>query len=495
MSALHALKHWILRWFSASAALNRPTRETAADLLPAPTAPDALPDISGGQPNLIPFKSTLAPLRIDFEMWLNSNPTADTPEQLVLYWDDKEVASKTWTAPVAASELFIMAPLDVLKDGSHTLHYKVTTYNGNQAGSQPLRLTIDTLPPALVDGGPLKLPDELITGSLTDRYLKENGDRLVAQVPVYGGMSVGDTLIWYWSRTQVGTEQVGSKTLAASDVGKTVEVVIPGTFIRNSRDGIRYAYYTVQDYAQTPVQHARAVGLDVAATPIPRNPPPPTIKEASGSTLLPGNALNGVTLVVPVQATVEPDDKIEVFWGEPDTPGAYRTSTPVPAGSRDYPIPRDNIPPQLGKRMPVTYTVTTWESEAFPSRVLQLQVQLPTGLPIVQCDKVAAGRLSLAALQGADAKFTLPRWQFMATSQFVTLAIEGLDTGGSKKTIAVVTAMPVPSAGQPIAVGSVSRTALAVLRLNQQIDVKVQVSFDNKLTWVSFPLLKPTLVA
>ncbi|WP_147406535.1 hypothetical protein [Pseudomonas reidholzensis] len=484
-----------MRWFSASAAPNRPTGEPAAYLLPAPTAPDALADIAGGEPNLIPFKSTLAPLRIDFAMWLNSAPTTDTPEQLVLYWDDKEVASKTWTAPVAATDLFIMAPLDALKEGLHTLHYRVTTYNGNQAGSQPLALTIDTTPPALVDEGPLQFPAEVITGGVTDRYLKANGDRLLAQVPAYGGMRLGDTLTWYWSRTSVGIEKVGSMTLAASDIGKPVELAIPGTFIRTSRDGIRYAYYTVQDRAQTPVQRALAVALDVAATPIPRNLPPPTIKEASGSTLLPGNALNGVTLVVPAQATVEPDETIEVFWGEPGTPGAYTTSTPVAAGSREYPVPRDNIPPQLGKRMPVTYTVTTWESEALPSRVLQLQVQLPAGLPIVQCDKVAGGRLSLAALQGADAKFTLPSWQFMATSQFVTLVIAGLDTGGNKKTIAVVTEMPVPSAGQPIAVGSVSRTALSALRLNQQIDVKVQVSFDNKLTWVSFPLLKPTLVA
>ncbi|WP_258198052.1 hypothetical protein [Pseudomonas capeferrum] len=304
-----------------------------------------LADIEGGETNLLPFSATQQPLRVEFELWDSSFPSPEEPERLTLYWDDLEIDSKTWTAPISENELFILLPeTHLLVEGTHTLRYRVLLHNGNTAESMPLTITVDRTPPALPDDSSLIFENEVITGGVTDAYLQAQDDKLPATVPAYQGIRAGDVLTWYWTTTPGGMDQVDSWTLTLADTVESLKISFPGEFIRASGDGIRYARYTVQDRAGTAAQRSLPMPLQSNATPIPPNFPAPYLKETgstgSSSTLDPSGALNGATLVIKAEATFEPGDTVEIFWAEPGEHGAYSTTLPVSSGSREYAIPK-----------------------------------------------------------------------------------------------------------------------------------------------------------
>jgi hypothetical protein len=55
------------------------------DLVP-PMIPGMLPDIAGGEKNLLPAGVWTKDLRVEFAPWQNSNPSPGNPEFLELYW-------------------------------------------------------------------------------------------------------------------------------------------------------------------------------------------------------------------------------------------------------------------------------------------------------------------------------------------------------------------------------------------------------------------------
>ncbi|NKZ98896.1 hypothetical protein GTA26_27125 [Rhodococcus hoagii] len=322
-----------------------------------PVVPDLLPNEPNSLPNLLPFKAVFLPLRVEFAQWGNSDPTEEDPETLTLYWDGREVRTLTWTAPVPPDELFIEVPVGFLSEGQHWLHYQIKLFNGMRTDSEALEINIDKTPPLLADDDALMFPSEVIDNGVTDRYLKQHGE-LTAQVPLYLGADVGDTVSWYWSDSPVGKQLVDRLTLTKGDVDKPLDIKIPADFIIQLGDGLRYARYEVQDRAGTALQRSLAVALHAAVTLPPRQLPPPFVRQARGSDyfseLLPADAETGATLAIPDSAVLEPDDQVTVFWGEPGSPGAYQADTPIDPGSREYAIPAKYVAMNLNSRIPCT---------------------------------------------------------------------------------------------------------------------------------------------
>ncbi|MNF94394.1 hypothetical protein D3C84_771040 [compost metagenome] len=83
----------------------------------------------------------------------------------------------------------------------------------------------------------------------------------------------------------------------------------------------------------------------------------------------------------------------------------------------------------------------------------------------------------------------------MGTEQFLTITVIGIGADNKALTIPVLTESPVPEVAQQINVGRISKTDLQRFQLNYQLEVRVRVSFDGKLTWQTFGTLMPLLVA
>lgn len=488
---------WITR---LRAFFSRLFHQAAPSNLLAPAEIEALlDDIEGGETNLLRFSATQKPLKVTFKRWQNSDPSEDTPETLTLYWNSQEVDSKSWTAPVPEGDLFILVPERFMQsDGEHTLDYSVELYNGNVSRSEPLAIHIDRTPPVLADDSSLLFDDAVIEGGVTDAYLQDNGDTLPATVPAYDAIRPGDILAWYWSKAPNGQDLVASWTLTLQDTTQPLRVKFPGEFIRNLGDGVRYAFYTVQDRAGTPVQRSLPMPLQSNATPLPTKFSAPYLKETgstgSSSTLDPARAANGGTLVIKAGNSFEPEDKVMAYWAHPGEHGAYSTPVTVTAGAIECPIPKANVAARMASELQLYYEVTR-RGKDHRSDPHSLKVEAPRNLPYPQCDKVGGlggNQLNLTTM--GTATFTLDGWSLRDTSQFVRLYISGKRNDGGKDPVVVTEAIAVPSATGTMQVGTITAGPLEVFVVPSGIEIEAFFSVDNQLSWIPFPHVPLQLV-
>ncbi|WP_449431745.1 hypothetical protein [Pseudomonas putida] len=483
----------------------QPSAATAAPpALPAPVVLGLLPDFPDGQLNLLPTTATRLPLRVEFQMWHNSFPEPDAPETLTLYWNGKEVETKQWTAPVPPEELYINVPVAMLNDGLHALTYKVVVSSGNEETSVPMAVTIDKVPPILPGDSALVFPAEVTQTGLTDKYLKANDDQLLGTLAPYDGAQPGDVLVFHWSTTPGGREEIGRKTLVKADLEQTLSVPFPGSAIRSAGDGLRFAYYRVLDRPQNAEQVATPKNLMVSATPKPRQLAAPTLKEANGgsanSTLQPLDATAGATLVISASVVIEPDEIATVYWDNPGLPGAYSTREPIQPGTREYRIPADKVAQRSGYTFPLYYELTGPDGIA-PSSMHTLKVLEVANLPTPNCDKITGKQLSISHVGADGAIISIiptvpgPAWPFIATTQFTKMALYGLNASSGENLRREFATQAVTSSDGAVIIGKISQEDLRYYAVNHDLDIEVFVSFDNQQTWQAFRLLTPLLVA
>ncbi|MBH8610047.1 hypothetical protein [Pseudomonas mohnii] len=472
------------------------------------TQPEPLPNIPGGETNLLQrtaWADPLNPLRLKFKPWYDVPPTIPGTEQIDVFLGNNEgniIATRTWNLPMSPDDHFIEITADKLPQGEHQISFIMTNFLDVAARSFPYTVTIDKQEPMLNASSRLTFPAALLPpNKLTARYLEQNNDEVKAGLPAYTTPRPGDRITWYWGATAGNLEQGGTVVLDEKSFSAPIILTIPGQLIRDRRDGFRYVWYQVEDRAENASLRSDPVELDVAATPIPRTLPPIKVAGATGSaasgTLNPSNAINGATVVIPADAVIYDGESVFVQWGEPGNPGAYRTGTPITPGSGEYRIPVEKVSYHIAKSLLVRYEVVEpGVVDPHNSQAYTLRVEMFGGPPTIQCDRISGGRLSLASIPaGGFANFTLDRWTWMATDQFITVSVVGVDTSNQSLTIPVLTGSPVPEVAQRISVGRISKTDLQRYKLNLGIEIRCSVSFDGKQSYQSFPRLTPTLVA
>lgn len=471
------------------------------------TRPEPLPNKPGGETNLLhrtAWADPTNPLRLEFKAWYEFPPPPGT-ERVDVFLGDNEsniIASRTWTVPMSPDDYYVEIPADKLPQGELRISFIMTNFLGVPARSFPYTVTVDKQEPVLNASSQLTFPPEVSRpNKLTARYLEQNGDEVMAGLPAYTTPRPWDRITWYWGSTPGSLEQGGVIELDDQNYSAPVTITVPGDLIRSRGDGFRYVWYQVQDRAANASLRSDPVELDVAATPIPRVLPHVKIKEVSGTapsgSLNPLDAINGVTVTISPDAVIYDGEDTFVQFGAKGEPGSYRTNTPINPDSRDYHIPSEKVRYHIGRTLVVGYEVIEpGVDDPHPSNPFNLQVERLTGTPVVQCDKVTGGRLSLASLPANGyANFTLQRWSHMGTEQFLTITVTGIGADNKALTIPVLTESPVPEVAQQINVGRISKANLQLFKLNYQLEVRVRVSFDGKLTWQTFGTLMPLLVA
>ena len=472
------------------------------------TEPEPLGDVSGGEPNLLhrsAWSDPANPLKVMLEPWYEEDPPGGPyTERVDVFLDDDEsniIGFREWDLPMGPDDYYVPISADRLPSGTHALSFIMTNFLGTPARSHPFTVTVDKTPPILATISKLDFPREVLPpNKLTARYLEQNNDELKANLPGYTDPRPWDRITWYWGRSPGNQDQGGVIELDDQNYANPIVVTISADLIRDRGDGLRYVWYQVEDRAGNPSRPSESVELDVAATPIPRTLPPVRVKEAqggaSGGSLDPFAAFNGVTVIIPPDAVIHDGEGVFVQWAEEGSVGAYRTDTPNPADSRDYKIPKDKIAQHLGKTIPVYYEVFEPDIvEPHKSNNYSLQVKELTGLPTIQCDKVSGGQLSLGRIaEGGHASFTLGSWTFMAVDQFLRVEVRGVNNSGQELIIPVLNDEPVPGGAPPIPAGRISKTDLRRFGIPSPLQVRVSVSFDGKQTWKAFPMLRPQLV-
>ncbi|MBV6823776.1 hypothetical protein [Pseudomonas sp. PD9R] len=305
-------------------------------LLPKPFNDDILDDINGGQTGLLPSSALGKELKIEFDMWPISNPSPEELEKVVLHWDGAStpIGSKSWTAPVPASDLFIMVPIRYLDDGEHTVQYTVTIYTGQTVESEVLTLTIDSKAPVLnLVGNKLIFPAEVIEAGVTTHYLETHDDQVETTVPTYATQSPGDVIIGKWEDPLDGaSQQINSEPLTSANYTQPVVLTLTGDLIRNMGEGLRHVTYVVMDRAGNPSGESTRQPVEAALKPLPSPVPLP-------APTVPLADIDGVIdrrdAIYPVQVRIHkldnslPEDRVIVTVGTTELEPHYLGSQPA----------------------------------------------------------------------------------------------------------------------------------------------------------------------
>jgi hypothetical protein len=477
--------------------------------LPAPRVLGIVPPFPGGEENLLPKDGWLVPLRVEFDWWDDPAPLPNFADVVQLIWNDDEdnpVAEKRYDGsnyPHPPSDLWLEVPASRLREGIHTLYYRLLPWNESTAQrSQPVTITIDTRPPSLADSSKLLFPPAILPpGKITARYLSDpgNNDRVVATLPDYAEKKVGDTIKWYWEELPEGLDEVATWTLGVDDIAKPLELVFQGEVLRDRKNGRRYATYRVFDRAgnESVLSSRETVDVDIQPPPLRKHP---TVKEAQngvGTGVLDPQyyGVSGVTVVVPLQDDSSPGDKLEVYWKGYGDLGSYHASSPDPSNALQFHIPAKAIPANIGDNriVEIWYTVAYSDNEPEKSDPLKLTVKpiAEAKFRLIDCPLAARGtplKLKMSAVPAAGTALTLAAWVYQANTQLINIWL----TDANNRREDIRTAWPVTIGTNR---ATLSKTFLTGVPINSTFSVHVSVSFDGGDTYLSFPRQEIQLLA
>jgi len=462
----------------------------------APHVTNALDDIPGGEPNLLPREALQADLKVTFPLWDGSSTDPGKTDTVLLMWDGREVMRKAFQTPIDVGDLFAHIPMAELTEGSHELFYKVIFSSGNENSSDPpIIITIDKTPPVLAGSkDPLEFPFDLIDNKVTARYLQDHANKLPATVPAYDQPKPGDTVFLYWETSPVGSSLASEKVLTEADMSLDLE--FDGDLIVNRGDGTRYATYEVQDRAGNLSVLSRAVTLTVDAQPKPLLVPSVEKsvpdREAYGE-LDPLLVTGGAVVVVPEDIDLQPTDVVTVYWSGFVPSASHETSTPIETGGFRYAIPPSAIPGNIGtgRQVEVYYTVTRAggkvdRSESYLLRIKEIHIDRFSKLYCEQATGTNPATLKLSAVpNGAD--FSITPWLYIKAGQKMHMWAEGVDKNTGRDLYLDIFERPVTPGEEGSGVSAVLlRSFLEQHRVNEQFWVDIEVSFDEGDSYLDF---------
>ncbi|MFB4393050.1 MULTISPECIES: hypothetical protein [unclassified Pseudomonas] len=468
-------------------------RPLATADLPEPGVPQALPDIPGGEPNLMPVSALNQPVRLTFTLWNISDPAPDAPESVIFYCNGIEVVRKRWEAPLAEDERYVEVRPEVFAEGTLTFDYQGLVYNGTELHSSPLTVTVDKTPPVLGGDrgrGQLLFP-ELGDDTLTEDFLARHQDLLVAEVPDYLHPAPGDTIVYFWDRGLFDDDWAGEWVLTQEDIGRPLRFSYSGDLIRERGDGVRYAQYEVHDRAGNRSAVASPKDLQVAAQPAPRVLPAIEIPLVDGSgqaSELPLMQLQSdLGLVIPQAAVIRPGEQFELVWADEDAFGHWLE--PGQEGKRDYSLPLAKIVSMAGKVVPLYYQVyVEGAAQVSVRREIRVVAVPQNNMPSSQLNSKNGGTLVVSELT-ADLLVTLGTWRHIGLEQRVSIWVEGV---GPTPRHSVLDSYKLTATDVQRGIGSSGSVKLPLsyvrqLSIGSQMVVSAMLSYDDGETWPRSP--------
>ncbi|AXP04718.1 hypothetical protein DZG01_17775 [Pseudomonas fluorescens] len=325
-------------------------------------------------------------------------------------------------------------------------------------------------------------------------------DGLPLRVEAYPGMSDGDELLCHATSSTAGVAPIVLRArVDASTLGKGFfSFMLNAEWVSASQGAgidLRYEYARAgaglsatpyQANVRTPLNLPMVIVQD--ARPDPDDPVP---GEGVLDVLL--LSASGVTIDIDPQANYGPDDEVNVYWDGYGTSGKYIALAPVTPGGRTYNIPPEHIPANLGRAVPVYYTVLQdgdpgpVSSQVFTVRVLPIE---KTRYPTIQSAQAQQtnGTIHLSRIGSGGELFTLPGWPYIRAGQIVNAVINGKGNDDLPRTVPIFENHPVTpdeAANRSIAT-TVAEPAFRPLKLGS-INVQVTITYEQGAETVYLP--------
>ncbi len=466
---------------------------SAAVLLPAPTFRH-LPNLEGGQANVIPVQDQERPLRVDVTPWPTSQPSPTLREWLRVFVNGELFGVKEWDAPIALDDHFVDISLVGLADGEHSVTYVVTSFSGTEQGSEPTPLTLDRRAPQLpLDSAP-QFPAEVVSAGITEAYLASNDYRVQVNVPNYLSPEVGDVLRLHWTREQLPGVVIAQKTLTLGDKDQPGFFTLEEAAILEHGYGDFIASFSVTDHAGNPSSLSQPSRVRVIKRTLPE-------LEVEGAERVEGHfelpalkAVGGALIHIPAAADLNGIEQLSVWVGVPGEWGASTLIAPLLRGSRTYRLAPAQVAALMNKNVTLYYAVVVRGRVLYSTpRALKIVAVPAAYLPIIQCPLAAGKTLHLSQLPSDDVLLHLAPWVFAAPGQRINalaLVHTAPDPAGPRQVLAEQ--LPIDLLQSYMGLDLHLPSAwLATLAPDTAVQIQVTVSFDDGFTYLP---LEPTQI-
>lgn len=290
--------------------------------------PAIVPAIIPGDPDgLLDATQIRESIVVHIPQW-GPNPSLDD-ELLWLRWasadDPDNVYELTGQVVPPGSEfpLTLTIPRRFYQQGHLLLSYEVENWQLNPVFSKPKPITLDTIAPyADVNPDALMLAVDIIT----DAYLDQNNDQVIATLPDYHDRADGDTAYFFWVKDVPEHPDDVPPALGPIDVNQTREIAITRDVLERIGNGLCYALYALMDKAGNISRLSYYTSARVAVGAVPENLQPPSVPLAEDGLIDRVDAAQGVLVQVLEFDNAQRGDLIQVFWGD-------TALTPVQVGS------------------------------------------------------------------------------------------------------------------------------------------------------------------
>lgn len=386
-----------------------------------------------------------------------------------------------------------------LFDGDHVeLSYRILYASGGYSESPVQRVDVVESGPPL---SPL-LPAPLIEGHDGSSDLDPRAliDGFTLLIDDYADLQLGDQLVVYVEGPDLSLR--GIRADVSTVVSRQLQVRVEASWYSDELIGkpLRLSYQVARLGA---AWHSEVLEIMVRRPlflpwPLVDAAIPESGDEPNQGTVTPEQVRWGAVVRVPLAAETNGGD-IWMHWDGHASTGKVIVKQADPADPRLFHIPSAAIPANLGKRLNVYYSVHFPDQAPYDSSAFDLKVAdyATTRFPVIQGhrNELIDGKLSLAALKGGAAHFSLGAWPFMAPKQCLTIRATGV--AGGSELAHVMRNAPVTDDeyNQGIVTAELPNVFLQCLELNSVLRVSVQVSFDDGESFKVFPHLEPQLVA
>jgi hypothetical protein len=165
-------------------------------------------------------------------------PDMDAGDLIELFWDGCYVASKVLDEPDIGHTQVLRVPESFLQNGTIKTYYRLMKVGGIPITSPHRRLRVKLdMPGGLLLStsteenqglAPVSLPDAVVRNGLITSHIKKG---LPLSIEPYLNMAPCDEITLRWGDVRMDLEP-----LAAENVGKPVELIVPATLIREAGD-------------------------------------------------------------------------------------------------------------------------------------------------------------------------------------------------------------------------------------------------------------------
>lgn len=330
-------------------------------------------------------------------------------------------------------------------------------------------------------------------------------DGITVKIPLYPDIQVGDDVVLYASADSIEvktlrvdpstiTSQVLQFTLGydwlAANNGKPLELVYQ--YARVGRAGTSQAFSVT---LRKPLNLPPPMVEGATAIDDPNDPP-----DTYRGYIYAGSATNGVTIQVPDEAAIGADDRVQMHWEGVGSTGSH-IADPTLGNSKRFFIPKAAVPANMNHQVKVYYRVTVPGQPPRDSKHFDLDVRgIDSGWPTIQFQIPTApnGMLSLDQVPSTGVILRLGSWTYIAEGQRVHISARGLLQVGGEETCNMRVGAAEQVTEDEYYAGTLSVTLpkdfLERLAINSQLRISVKTSFDDGLTYISFPYVDVTLV-